>query len=136
MKAGARAPRVLIVDDIAGNVELARFVLDRAGLHVQCAGDGFSGLAAATAFDPDLVLLDIQMPRLDGLAVARALRREAGARRPVIVAFTAYAMAGDRERLLAAGCDAYLAKPIDVASFADSVRALLPAADAEDGPAS
>lgn len=126
MTADARAPRVLVVDDNASNLELARFVLERAGLRVELAGDGESGLAAAAAFDPDLVLLDIQMPRLDGLAVARALRQPGQVRRPLIVAFTAYAMAGDRERLLAAGCDAYLAKPIDVASFAQAVRALLP----------
>jgi two-component system cell cycle response regulator DivK len=120
------APRILIVDDNELNIEMATFLLSRAGMEVAAALDGHSALAQVQAFAPDLILMDMQMPGLDGMALTRQLRSQPSARPLAIVAFTAYAMIGDKERFLAAGCDGYIGKPIDVAKFPDDVRALLP----------
>ena len=119
------AARVLIVDDNELNLELASFLLTRDGLQVATALDGESALVQVAAFQPDLVLMDIQLPRLDGLEVTRRLRADPATRGLVIVAFTAYAMKGDEERMRAGGCDGYISKPIDVAAFVSQVRAYL-----------
>jgi two-component system, cell cycle response regulator DivK len=120
------APRVLVIDDSELNIEIATYLLTKAGMQVASALDGRSVSALVAAFAPDIVLMDIQLPGLDGLAVTRQLRADPVTRGLVIVAFTAYAMKGDREKFLAGGCDGYIGKPIDVATFADEVRALLP----------
>ena len=120
-------PRVLVIDDNALNLEMANYLLTQAGMQVAVGLDSRGVLAQAAAFAPDLVLLDMQLPGIDGVALARELRCRPSARPLAIVAFTAYTMMGDRERFLALGCDGYIAKPIDVATFADTVRALLPA---------
>lgn len=119
-------PRILIVDDNELNIEMATFVLSRGGMQVATALDGHSALAQVQGFAPDLILMDMQMPGVDGMALTQQLRSQPSARPMAIIAFTAYAMTGDREKFLAAGCDGYIAKPINVASFADEVRALLP----------
>jgi two-component system, cell cycle response regulator DivK len=116
--------QVLVVDDNPVNVELAQFVLEADGMAVDTAADAEGALRSIEHRTPDLVLLDIQLPGIDGLQVAAALKGDARTRHIVIVAFTAYAMLGDEERFRAAGCDGYLSKPIDVRSFAASVRAL------------
>jgi CheY-like chemotaxis protein len=121
------APRVLVIDDSELNIEIATYLLTRAGMQVASALDGSNVLALVAAFAPNIVLMDIQLPGLDGLAVTRQLRADPATGALVIVAFTAYAMKGDREKFLAGGCDGYIGKPIDVATFADEVRALLPA---------
>lgn len=118
-------PRVLIVDDNPINLELASLVLRSAGMAVDTADGAEAALALLAHTRPDLVLLDIQMPHVDGLALLRQLRAEPATAGLVVVAFTAYAMKGDRERLLAAGCDGYISKPIEVATFAEQVRSLL-----------
>jgi len=120
------APRVLVIDDSELNIEIATYLLAKAGMQVASALDGRGVPAQVAAFAPDIVLMDIQLPGLDGLAVTRQLRANPATRTLVIVAFTAYAMKGDREMFLAGGCDGYIGKPIDVATFADEVRALLP----------
>ena len=119
------SPRVLIVDDNELNLELASFLLQSNGLLVATAADGMNALAQVAAFGPDLVLMDIQLPLLDGLEVTRRLRADPATRGLVIVAFTAYAMKGDEARMRASGCDGYISKPIDVAVFASQVRAYL-----------
>ena len=121
------APRILIVDDQPMNIELAKFVLDADGMAVDSAADAGQAMAAIAACRPDLVLIDIQMPGIDGLALARSLQHDPATRAIVVVAFTAYAMKGDEAKMRAAGCDGYIAKPIQVASFAATVRALLDA---------
>lgn len=119
------SPRVLIVDDNPINLELASLVLRAAGFQVATA-DGAEAAWRALAQDrPDVVLLDIQMPHVDGLVLLSQLRADPATAGLVIVAFTAYAMKGDRERLLAAGCDGYISKPIEVATFAEQVRSFL-----------
>ena len=119
-------PRVLIVDDNEMNVEMAGFLLVRAGMEVASVLDGHSALDKVASFQPDLVLMDMQLPGFDGMALTRELRSRPQARPLAIVAFTAYAMMGDKEKFLGAGCNGYIAKPIQVATFADEVRALLP----------
>ena len=118
--------RVLIVDDNPLNVELASYVLQEDGLVVEVAVDGEDALQRIPAFQPDLILMDVQLPGVDGLTLTRQLKAHV----PLtftVVAFTAYAMRGDEEKMRAAGCDGYIAKPIDVANFAATVRGYLPA---------
>ena len=122
------APRVMIVDDNALNVELVRFVLAEAGFELAVAFDAEQALAILPAFDPALVLMDIQMPGMDGLALTHRLKSDAATRHIVILAFTAYAMKGDEAKMRAAGCDGYISKPIDVGSFAATVGGYLGAA--------
>jgi CheY-like chemotaxis protein len=95
-------------------------------MEVASAPDGARALEQVQSFAPDLILMDMQMPGADGMTLTQQLRGQPRARPLAIIAFTAYAMTGDREKFLAAGCDGYIAKPINVASFADEVRALLP----------
>jgi two-component system, cell cycle response regulator DivK len=119
--------RVLVVDDNAVNLELASVLLKNAGLEVATADSAEAALQQIAQARPRLVLLDIQMPGTDGLALLRRLRADPALDGLVVVAFTAYAMKGDRERLLAAGCDGYISKPIEMAGFAEQVLAFLPA---------
>jgi two-component system, cell cycle response regulator DivK len=130
-----RAPHVLIVDDNTMNVELVSFVLESAGMHVETASSASLALGCISASVPDLILMDIQMPGMDGLALTRLLKADPATRSIVIVAFTAYAMKGDEAKMRNAGCDGYLSKPIDVARFAATVRALLAAGPTGTQPA-
>lgn len=119
------AARVLVVDDNRINLELTEFLLTDAGLVCTSAAGANEALAQIPSFAPDLILMDIQLPGMNGLALTRRLKADAATRHIVIVAFTAYAMKGDEQKMLAAGCDGYLSKPIDVALFAQQVRAFL-----------
>ena len=103
--------RLLAVEDTRQNLKLAQLLLQRAGHEVLTAVDGEDGLARARAEQPDVVLMDVQMPGMDGLAVTRLLKASPATSGIRIIALTALAMKGDAERILAAGCDAYLAKP-------------------------
>jgi CheY-like chemotaxis protein len=118
---------LLVVDDEPLNVELIRMAVDELDLPVRVviAGDGSQALARAAQMTPDLVLLDMKLPKLDGCEVARRLRAEAGTRHLPIIAVSAQALPADRERALAAGCDDYLTKPIDLATFLPLLRARL-----------
>lgn len=118
-------PRVLIVDDNAVNIELASHVLNADGFTVVSATDADDAALLATAFRPDLILMDTQMPDVDGLELTQKLKADPATRHIMIVAFTACAMKGDAARLRAAGCDGYIAKPIDVTTFAATVRSRL-----------
>ncbi len=121
MSAGAARPRVLVVDDNLINNELVRFVLEAGGFEVDVAVDAAQALEQLAVQPPDLVLMDIQMPGMSGLELTRRLKADAATRPIPVVAFTAYAMKGDEARLRDAGCDGYISKPIDVATFAQSV---------------
>jgi CheY-like chemotaxis protein len=129
--AGARAeqpvsdPRVLIIDDSAINVDLVTFVLQSASFTVEAARDAADGIARIRSFHPDLILMDIQMPDMDGLELTRLLKADPATRDIVIIALTAYAMKSDEARARVAGCNGYLAKPINVATFADQLRAFM-----------
>lgn len=116
--------RVLVVEDNEQNRYLVTFLLERAGYTVISARDGLTGIELATAQPPDLILLDIQLPVMDGHAVAAALRQRDALRATPIIAVTSYAMVGDREKSLAAGCDGYIEKPIDPETFVAEVEAV------------
>lgn len=120
------APRVLVVDDNVLTPELVEFILAGAGFDLQTASDAEGALRRIAQQRPDLILMDIQLPGLDGLALTQQLKSAAATRDIVIVAFTAYAMKGDELTMRAAGCDGYISKPIDVALLADTLRAYLP----------
>jgi len=122
-------PRVLVVDDNPINIDLVTYLLGCAGFIVDSALNVKQASLRIAACRPDVVLLDIQLPEVDGLALARQLKADPSTAGLPIIAFTAYAMKGDEEKMRAAGCDGYLAKPIDVATFAQSVRAHLDAVE-------
>ena len=114
--------RVLVVEDNVKNMKLFRDVLEAAGFHTLAATTGGEAVEVAAEQAPDLVLMDIQLPDFDGveaLGRLRANERTAGTR---VVALTAQAMEGDRERFLAAGFDGYLSKPVDIPDFVATVR--------------
>jgi two-component system cell cycle response regulator DivK len=122
---------VLLIEDNEQNRYLTTFLLEQHGYRVRSVADGARGVEAAKAVVPSLILLDIQLPGMDGYAVARALRADASLRDIPIVAVTSYAMPGDRERALEAGCTGYLEKPIDPETFvADVQRAIAPPSSA------
>jgi two-component system cell cycle response regulator DivK len=114
---------VLLIEDNEQNRYLATFLLEQRGYRVVPAEDGRRGIVLAQEFVPDLILLDIQLPVMDGYAVARALRDIESLRRVPIIAVTSYAMVGDREKTLAAGCAGYLEKPIDPETFVSAIEA-------------
>jgi two-component system, cell cycle response regulator DivK len=123
--------KILLIEDNEQNRYLVVFLLERRGHEVVPAVDGPMGIALARRIRPDLILLDIQLPGLDGYATARELRKNPTLQGVPIVAVTSYAMAGDREKTLAAGCTGYLEKPIDPETFAAEVERHL----AAEGPA-
>lgn len=108
---------VLLIEDNEQNRYLVTFLLSQGGFRVVAAEDGPQGIEVAKMLLPDVILLDIQLPRMDGYAVARALRRSAALRETPIVAVTSYAMPGDRERAIEAGCSGYIEKPINPETF-------------------
>lgn len=113
---------VLIIEDNEKNLYLATFILEKNGFQVVAARDGTSGIELAEKTNPDLILLDIQLPEMDGYMVARALKSNPRLAQVPIVAVTSYAMAGDRERILAAGCNGYIEKPINPDTFVDEIK--------------
>lgn len=117
--------KILVVDDDAMNLRLAVVALQQAGHEVLSAGGGAEGIEAALAHAPDLVLMDVQMQGMDGIAALGRLRADPRTAALKVVAFTALAMKGDAERLFAAGFDGYLEKPIRYKEFLASVAALL-----------
>lgn len=117
--------RILLIEDNEQNRYLTSFLLEHYGHTVVHAIDGAAGIALAEATLPDLILLDIQLPGMDGYAVATALRGHVALKVTPIVAVTSYAMVGDRERILAAGCNGYIEKPINPASFVDEISRFL-----------
>ncbi len=114
--------RILLIEDNPQNRYLASFLMEARGWEMVHAEDGPTGIELAVTSCPALILLDIQLPGMDGYAVARALRANPSLAGTPIVAVTSYAMAGDRERCLAAGCNGYIEKPIDPETFAVDVE--------------
>jgi CheY-like chemotaxis protein len=118
--------RILIADDKASSRELVRTILENLGYVIEEAVDGMEALEAVHKSPPDLVLLDLQMPRLTGPEVLACLRADDRFTNLPVVALTASAMAGDREKALAAGFTSYLAKPVTLAILRTEIRRLLP----------
>lgn len=117
--------KILVIEDNEQNLYLVTFILEQHGYEVVQAQDAQAGLEKAYREKPTLILLDIQLPGLDGYAVARELRKNGELRDVPIVAVTSYAMAGDRERVLAAGCAGYIEKPINPETFVTQVEGYL-----------
>jgi CheY-like chemotaxis protein len=120
---------ILIVEDNARNLKLARDVLNHVGYRTLEAENAEDGLALARAERPDLVLMDVQLPGMDGVEALARLRTDPLTADIPVVALTAFAMREDRDRLLAVGFDAYLEKPIDVREFPRQVEAVLAPVD-------
>jgi two-component system, cell cycle response regulator DivK len=116
---------VLVVEDNDKNLKLVRAVLEHAGYEVRSAGTAEAGVAAAAADPPDLVLMDLQLPGMDGVSALAALRAEPGTAGIPVVALTALAMPHDRERVRRAGFDGYLEKPISVRELPVQVRGFI-----------
>ena len=116
---------ILIADDNMASLELLKAALAAPGYRIVESSDGHEALAKAQTEEPDVVLLDIQMPGLDGFEVLRAIRALELARPCRILALTAFAMDGDRERILASGFDGYIAKPVSISDVREQVRQLL-----------
>lgn len=116
---------ILIVDDNPANVKLVSFVLATSGFDVRAAPDAQAALAMLKGFRPRLILMDLQLPGIDGFKLTRRLKAQEDTRDIIIVALTAYAMNGDEERARAAGCDGYISKPIDTAGFPGLISAYL-----------
>jgi CheY-like chemotaxis protein len=120
--------RILLIEDNAQNRYLTSFMLRQRGHAIVEAETGPAGLAAAAESPPDLILLDIQLPGMDGYSVARALKSDPALQSIPVVAVTSYAMVGDREQCLAAGAEGYLEKPINPETFVRQVEEFLPLA--------
>ena len=118
---------VLLIEDNEQNRYLVTFLLERKGFTVRAFANGPGGIEAARSAVPGLILLDIQLPMMDGYAVARALRENETLRSTPIIAVTSYAMPGDREKALEAGCTGYIEKPINPETFVDEVERALSA---------
>ncbi len=108
------AKLITIIDDEPKNIILLRDLLQVTGYSTNEATNGKEGVELARTSKPDLILMDIQMPEMDGLEATRILKTDAATRNIPILALSSYAMKGDKERILAAGCDGYLAKPFDI----------------------
>ena len=117
--------KVLVIEDNEQNLYLIRYILEESGYEVFSAADGQEGIDRAASLLPDLILLDIQLPFMDGYAVARKLRRNPDLAATPIVAVTSYAMPGDREKAMEAGCSSYIEKPIDPDTFDKQVEKYL-----------
>jgi CheY-like chemotaxis protein len=116
---------VLVIEDNALNMKLVVTLLTLNKLKVLCAEDANSGLRMAQEHRPDLILMDIQLPGMDGLAATRFLKRSPDLKDIPVIALTGYAMQGDMEKSMAAGCSGYIAKPIDTRSFIEQIRPFL-----------
>lgn len=125
---------ILYIEDNEQNFYLVSFILKARGHDVTWAKDGQAGVEAALGRPPDLILLDIQLPVMDGYAVAQALRANARLATTPIVALTSYAMPGDREQALRAGCSGHIEKPINPRTFADQIERFLSMVAPEGNP--
>ena len=113
---------ILIIEDNEQNLYLLTFLLEKHGYRIEAAQDGHSGIEKAVRIKPDLILLDIQLPVMDGYAVARKLKGFPELSKTPIVAVTSYAMLGDREKALESGCTGYIEKPINPDTFVSQVE--------------
>ena len=117
--------KILIVEDNPANMTLAVFLMESVGHTVNSATDAEAGLSIARSWQPDLILMDIQLPGMDGLQATTLLKQSDVTRDIPVIALTALAMKGDEERIRAAGCDSYIAKPIRYREFLAAIAASL-----------
>jgi two-component system, cell cycle response regulator DivK len=118
-------PIVLIVEDNLDNYELVRFLLGRAGYDTRWARTGREGISMAKEEKPDLILMDLSLPEMDGWTATERIKSDPETKHIPIAALTAHTLPGDRKRALEAGCDGYLSKPMNIALFTDTVANLI-----------
>jgi CheY-like chemotaxis protein len=116
---------ILVVDDNPANVKLVRFLLVKRGYDVRVAGDAREALEILGAFKPRLILMDLQLPGMDGLELTRRIKADPATAAIPVVAVTAFAMKGDEDRAREAGCDGYITKPIDTHTLPAAVAAYI-----------
>lgn len=117
--------KILVIEDNSNNLYLLRFMLEKNGFQVISASTGLEGVELAKSEQADLILMDIQLPDIDGLEATRRIRASEAGREIPILAITSYAMAGDEKKALDAGCSAYFKKPIDPDSFISDLKKIL-----------
>lgn len=117
--------QALVIEDNTDNFHLIEYALKRGGYSVKWAKNGEEGIEAVKENVPGLIIMDINMPGIDGLETTRRIRQMEDGHRVPIIAITSYAMMGDREKALAAGCDGYLEKPIDPLTVVESIEAII-----------
>jgi len=117
--------RVLVVEDNETNMYLIRFILEKSGYEVIEAKDGASGVELAIKEKPDLIIMDLQLPDIDGLEATKRIRASKADGKIPIIALTSYAMASDREKALAVGCTGYISKPINPETFMAEIEKYL-----------
>jgi len=121
--------RILVVEDDAQNSYLIRFILEKSGYTVVTVGDGAQAVEDASAESPDLILMDMLLPKMSGYDATRAIKADPDTAELTVIALTAYSMKGDRERILEAGCDGYISKPIDPETFVSQMEEFMPVAE-------
>ena len=126
--------KILVVEDNVTNMKLSTFLLESADHEVIAAANAETGLTLARDRHPDLILMDIQLPGMDGLEATALLKADEATRRIPVIALTALAMKGDKERILAAGCNGYIAKPLDYKNFLMVVAAALASPRSDGDP--
>jgi two-component system, cell cycle response regulator DivK len=117
--------RILVIEDNEDNLGLVRFLLEESGYEVRGAPDGRVGLEKAYEMKPDLILLDMGLPEVDGWQVVQQLKADPSSKDMLVVALTAHALPGDRKKAIDAGCDGYISKPLDVPNFTKMVATYL-----------
>ena len=117
--------RILVIEDNEDNLELFRFLLEQDGYEVTGSQDGRDGLEKVQQLHPDLVLLDMGLPEIDGWQVVKKIKSNPACRNIVVVALTAHALPGDRKKAIDAGCDGYISKPLDVPNFTNMIATYL-----------
>lgn len=117
--------KILVIEDNEQNMYMISYLLESNNYHVYQSFNGADGIARAMEVNPDAILLDIQLPGMDGYSVARELRKNKELNKTPIIAVTSYAMSGDREKAFEAGADGYIEKPIDPDKFISQLQAFL-----------
>ena len=123
---------VLVVDDNPLNAKLTKLALHDRGFDVTSVGSASEALQLLRTYTPAAILMDLQLPDMDGFQLTRVLKNDPSTRGIIVIALTAYAMKGDERRAYDAGCDGYISKPIDTRSLATRLRALIPGAAGSD----
>lgn len=116
---------IVIIEDNANNMYMARFILEKRGHQIVGAETAAAGIACIRSEPPDIVLMDMNLPDMDGFEATRILKNDVVLQSIPVIAFTALAMSGDKEKTLAAGCCGYISKPLNPQTFADQVEAFV-----------
>src|SRR5205823_10643210 len=125
--------RILIVEDNEANLRLLTYLLEAKGYEIRGAGDAQQALLMVESFRPRMILMDLQLPGIDGYELTRRLKSNPATREVVIIALTAFAMRGDEDKARAAGCDGYITKPIDTRALPGKIAELLAAPEPSNG---